>query len=452
METEMASEEEIGDLSPEARKALDSIRNTFEQFKQKADELEREVKAARKDAVTSEHVDRINADITRQLDGLKSIIDAERKEREALESRMNKRGISTGAEQETEAKAAEFSRLIRAHSGDTTPLDVEQYGSYKSAMDKLLRRREGKMNDAERKAISVGTDPAGGFFVMPDTSAEIIRFVNETSAMRSMADVRTIGTDAQEGKYRLGAPTAAWIGEAEARSETGTPDYAKWRIEAHELYAWPEISLKALEDSSIDMEAELAAEVRDLFSRKEETAFFTGTGVGQPRGILTYGAGTPASTSLDAYRVVRQTNTGANGAFASTSPGDIFHTIIGQTKRNFLGGARWVMNRETLAAVRKVKDGDGTYLWEKSFQANQPFTLLGYVVELAEDMPAIASNSLSIAFGDFRQAYRIVDRLGISVLVDPYTSTTGFVRYKTRRRVGGDVVNFEAFQLIKFAA
>jgi HK97 family phage major capsid protein len=151
-----------------------------------------------------------------------------------------------------------------------------------------------------------------------------------------------------------------------------------------------------------------------------------------------------------AYEVIRQTGTGVSGDFAASNKGDIFHTVIGQTKQAFLANARWMMNRTTLATTRKIKDGDGTYLWEKSFQANQPFVLLGYPVTLAEDMPAIGSNSLSIGFGDFRRAYKVVDRMGISVLVDPYTSTTGFVKYKTRKRVGGAVVNFEAVQLIKF--
>ena len=441
-----------GDLSPEAKAALDAIKAGFEQVKTKQDELEKQLKTGKEDVITKNALDAVNTDLTAKLDDLKKLMEDEKKEREGLESRLNKRGAPGEDTQKLQQKLNSLNITFKAHARDAGQLELAQLGEYKSGIEKILRRQEGKMSDAERKAIYVGSDPAGGFFITPDTSGDIVRFINETSAMRSMAMIRTIGTDAHEGKYKLGNPAAAWVGETQTRSETGTQDYGKWRIEAHELYAWPEISLKALEDSSIDMEAELASEVAGEFGRKEETAFFTGDGVGKPRGILTYTAGTPANTSVDNYRVIRQTNTGANGAFAGSSPGDIFHTVIGQTKRNFLGNANWVMNRTTLAATRKLKDGDGTYLWEKSFQDNQPFQLLGYPVELAEDMPAIATNSLSIGFGDFNQAYRIVDRIGISTLIDPYTSTTGFVRYKTRRRVGGDVVNHEAYQLVKFAA
>ena len=110
-----------------------------------------------------------------------------------------------------------------------------------------------------------------------------------------------------------------------------------------------------------------------------------------------------------------------------------------------------MMKRATLAEVRKLKDGDNNYLWQPDFQMKQGGTLLGFDVVEAEDMPAITANSLSIAFGDFNKGYQIVDRQGIRILRDSFTAKP-YVKFYTTKRVGGDVTNFEAIKLLKFAA
>ena len=440
------------DLSAETKELLEGIKKSWADFKERQDQVDAEIKKVKSDVITQEAVDRVNEDLSKKLDDLQTHLKKEQDEREALESKFNKAGAGvSGGGDNLERKLLEMGRIGQVYhkSREIPAVTADDYLSYKSGIEKMLRGYS-DYTEAERKAMTVGSDPAGGFFVTPDTSGGIVRYIQESSAMRAVANVRQLGTDALEGKYQLGDAAAAWAGETQARAETATPTYGKWNIPAHEIYAWPEISLKMLEDPGLDAEAELASVVRDVFMRKEETAFFTGSGVGQPRGILTYTAGTPANTSVAAYEVIRQTGTGVSGGFAATNPGDIFQTVIGQTKQQFLARAAWMMNRTTLAATRKLKDGDGTYLLEKSFQANQPFVLLGYPIRMAEDMPAIGANSLSVAFGDFNAGYTILDRLGISTLIDPYTSTTGFVKYKSRRRVGGGVTQFEALQLIKF--
>ncbi len=439
------------DLSPEAKAALDKIGTAFEELKKKQDGYDEQLKNSTADIVTKEHVDRINADITKSMAEMQEVLGKEAKEREALESRFNKRVLNKSGDDPEEQKAAAFSRVTRGFNGRDAVLTAADMPHYKSAMDKIIRRKSDfDLTPEEQKAIRIGSDPAGGYLLTPDKTGDTEKFVHESSAMRQVAKVKTTNRDAKEGKYKLGKAGAAWAGEVAQRQETSTPEGGVWRIPVHELYAWPEISLKSLEDLDEDVEGELAEDVAEEFSRKEETAFFTGSGIGEPRGLLTYPAGTPAFANPAAYEKIQQIGTGVSGNFAASDPGDIFIDVIGNTKTVFLRNASWMLNRLTFAAVRKLKDGDGTFLWEKSLKAGQPFSLLGYSVEQAEDMPSLAGDSLSIGFGDFARAYTIVDRMGIAVLVDPFTSTTGFVKYKSRKRVGGAVTNFEAAKLIKF--
>jgi HK97 family phage major capsid protein len=110
------------------------------------------------------------------------------------------------------------------------------------------------------------------------------------------------------------------------------------------------------------------------------------------------------------------------------------------------------MNRTTVQAVRLLKQATtNQYLWQPGLATGSPDTLLGVPVCVAEDMPAAAANSLSVAVGDFQAAYQIVDRNGIRILRDPFTEKP-FVKFYATKRVGGDVVNFEAVKLMKLAA
>jgi HK97 family phage major capsid protein len=213
------------------------------------------------------------------------------------------------------------------------------------------------------------------------------------------------------------------------------------------MYAEPKATQDELDDADFDIEAWLVRNIGMKLARLEANAFVVGTGVAKPRGFLTYASGTPTAT---AFNVIEQTKTGVNGAFHATLPGDVFLTTIGLLKAAFRARARWSMNRTTEAAVRKQKDGQNNYLWQPSFQAGVPSLLCGHPVSLFEDMPAIATGSLSIALADFLEAYQIVDRRGMTVLRDPYTAKP-YVKFYTTRRVGGDVVNFEAVKLIDFS-
>ena len=347
----------------ELAEKLDQLGRDWAEFKDANDAaIAEKIKKGTEDFVTVDKVEKINKSITDTLDAIKALESAaekDRKAREALEVAIQRGDYGAGNDNEREEKVAYLNQRIK--SLNKAAGTVKSLDQYKSGLEKYLRKDEHlhSLSDDERKALTVGKDPDGGFVVTPSTDADIVRFVHESSNMRQAAMIKTISSDAYEGSRRLGTPAAGWVGETQPRTETKAHDYSTYRVPAHELYAWPEISQKLLEDADVDVEAELRDEVGAEFSRKEETAFFVGTGVNQPRGFLTHPAGTPTAT---AFNVIQRFSTGVNGGFASSNPGDIFHTVIGSVKQPLLPGARFMMSRTTLAAARKLKDGDGTYL------------------------------------------------------------------------------------------
>ena len=280
----------------------------------------------------------------------------------------------------------------------------------------------------------------------PDMSGRIVTKEFETSVIRAFANIQTISTDALEGMYDLDEASVGWVGETAARTETNTPQLGAWRIPVHEIYANPAATQKLLDDAEINMETWLANKVGEAMGRAENTASVSGNGVGKWRGFLTYANGTTLPGTIE------QSATGVSGGFAASGAGvDIFYTVVGKTKARYRVNASWAMNRTAVADVRKLKDSDGAYIWQPSAQAGIPDRLAGYPIAPFEDMPAIAADSLSIAFADFREAYQIVDRSGIRVLRDQYTNKP-YVHFYTVKRSGGDVVNFEAIKLIKFGS
>jgi len=334
--------------------------------------------------------------------------------------------------------------MLARRRGEAVPsFGASGMDAYKAAFDKFLRKGEEVMNVDERKALSVGSDPDGGYVVNPDLSGRIVMKVFESSPMRAYASIQVISSDALEGLFDLNEASSGWVGEEDSRAETNTPQLGKWRIPVHELYAKPKATQKLLDDGSINMEAWLASKVAEKFARDEANAFVVGNGVNKPRGFLTYTAGTTLPGTIEQFP------TGASAALASAPDGgDALINALYGLKQQYRANATWFMNRATTRLVRRAKDSDGAYIWSPGIQAGQPATLLGYPVAAFEDMPDPAASSLSIAVGDMREAYQIVDRLGIRTLRDPY-SAKPYVEFYTTKRVGGDVVNFEAIKLIR---
>lgn len=358
-------------------------------------------------------------------------------------------GLNPQAEkQQKELETFNALRAVRKES----PISLEEMQSYNKQFGQFLRRGlQDTWSDVERKTMSVGSDPDGGYFVTPDLSGRIITRIYETSDMRSIASVQSIGTDALEGVIDREEVGYGWVGETQARPATSTPTTGKWRIPVFEMYAMPEATQQLLDDAGVNVEAWLAGKVADKFTRVENAAFLNGNGITQPRGLLTYAFST-AEDGARSDQTFQYVATGTSGGFGTAPNGsdkmvDLVHTL----KSAYRSNARWVMSRAVVGEVRKLKDADGNYLWLPSMTASQPSTLLGYGISEFEDMPALGADSYSIAFGDFREAYQIVDRQGIRTLRDPYTNKP-FIRFYTTRRVGGAALHFDTVKFLKFGA
>jgi len=431
-------------MSEEIKKAIgavDALHAGFEEFKKANDERLAQIeKKGSADVVTEAKLQKIEADLEKaQKIADEAVLASKRQSRIVTDER----GEVVDLDRKAQEWASMNARRRGAVAGSFGAADMD---GYKAAFDTFLRKGEEVMGPDERKALSVGTDPDGGYVVNPDLSGRIVMKVFETSPMRAYASIQVISSDALEGLFDLNEASSGWVGETDSRPETNTPQLGKWRIPAHELYAKPKATQKLLDDASINMEAWLASKVAEKFSRDEANAFVVGNGVNKPRGFLTYSSGTTLPGTIERF------DTGVNGAFAAApNGGDVLINALYGLKQQYRANATWFMNRATLKLTRKLKDSDGAYLWSPGIAAGQPASLLGYPVASFEDMPDPATDSLSIAVGDMREAYQIVDRLGIRTLRDPY-SAKPYVEFYTTKRVGGDVVNFEAIKLIEFTA
>ena len=346
------------------------------------------------------------------------------------------------------ALRAEYQAKGKAFPGE---LSTDAYKQYKSGFLKMVSGVSiDDLSSDERKAMSAGSDPDGGYLLPQSTVGATLSKIYEQTVMRQLANVQTISTNDIEGIIDNDEASAGWVSELGSRSDTATPTVGKWRIEAHEMYAMPKISQRILDDAATDVEASLSNKVADKFARVEGAAFWTGDGVGQPKGLAAY---TTAATSDDsrAWGQFEHIKTGANCAFHTTKA-DPLQELIGAFKSQYLQNASFCMRRELRTDIRRMKEATSDrYLWEPSLQAGAPDRLLGYPVYIDQYMPAKATDSLSLAFGDFKQAYTIVDRMGIRTLRDPFTAKPYVVFYSTKR-TGGGAQNTEALKFLKLSA
>jgi HK97 family phage major capsid protein len=435
---------------------IQEIKNTFDAQGQAFEALKAEL-AARKsgDALTEEKIGRIESSLDAAVEkkaAIEAALSAEVKAREELEASINR--LKLGGLPEGQAiKAVElktFNNVLSAQSAARnrafTPLDEQGYADYKAAADRYFREGKENLSPEEVKTLAVGSDPDGGYFVTPDLTGRMVRKVYETSPMRQVASVQTISTDALEGMEDLGEGGAGYAGERSQGSDSTTPQVGKWRIEAFWIDSEPKATQQLLDDAEVDVEAWLAGKVGDKFARFENAEFVTGAT--KIRGITSYTTAADDGSGVT-WGTLGHIVTGVSGDFAASAKGDKLYDVVGALKDQYLANARWMARRATVTAIRKFKDGQGNYMWQPSFVLGQPETILGHPVTRAEDMPAMAANSLSLAFGDFTEAYQIVDRQGVRVLRDPYTAKP-YIKFYTTKRTGGGVVNFEAIKFLKF--
>lgn len=359
--------------------------------------------------------------------------------------------VKAGAEQaqKTANRAATFGAPGTAHESKMTQSERDQLTKAYSA---LIAGDQSTADQAIRefKSLTAVGDPGGAYFVSPTLSYRMARVAPDLSPISDLA--RTVNLthgDSFEEPADIGELAASWVGEEDARPDVGDPPLAKSTIELHELYTQPRVTQKVLDVADIDIVGWLEGKIAMSFALAEGVGFVSGNGTLMPRGILDY----TTSPSADASRTwgeIQYVPTGAAGAF-DTNPADALIDLVMSLKPAYRPNAAWLMPRAVANLIRRFKLTDGAYIWGQSLEAGQPDRLLGFPVRYCEDLPAVAADSLSIAFGDFLHGYTVIRRPGIKMLNDPYTAKP-YVRLYAHQRVGGAVTNFEAIKLLRFAA
>jgi HK97 family phage major capsid protein len=328
------------------------------------------------------------------------------------------------------------------------PLTHDQL-EHKDAFHEYVRRGESvNLRALEQKAMSVGSNPDGGYTVPVEIETAIGKRLAVISPIRSIAGAREISGSVYKKPFMTTGPAVGWVGETDARTQTASPTLDSLSFPAMELYAMPAATATLLEDSAVNIDEWLAGEVEQVFAQQEGAAFVNGDGTNKPKGFLQY---TTVAESSWAWTKLGYVATGTAGAFDPDEPIDAIIDLVYALKAGYRQNGTFVMNRRTQAAVRKLKDADGQYLWSPPTRENGRATLLNFSVVEAEEMPDIAANAFAIAFGDFRRGYLVVDRQGVRVLRDPFTAKP-YVLFYTTKRVGGGVQDFDAIKLLKFAA
>lgn len=415
------------DASPDVLKVINDIKSAFEQFKQANDE---HVAAKFKDVVKAEQVERINDDITKLSASLNDL----------LMKQAAAEVAGSMVQPDIVKNVAAFAKAIG--KPDVTR---EEYTDYVKAMDAYCRRGDSISRDA-KAMLEAGSEPAGGYTVEPSLAGRMVKRIYESSDFRSEASVVTLGqSDTLEGFVDRDEAGAGWVGETGDRVETDTPDLGKWSIPVHEIYAMPVATQKVLDDSGFDLESWLSMKVGDKIARTENTAFASGTGILKPKGILAYSTVATGDASR-AWQVFEHV---ISGSVSTVSNTDFLINLVFKLKTAYRQNAKWYANRNTVGLLRTLKDGDNNYLWQPNFELRQGGTFLGYPIREFEDFPDIASNALSLGFGDMRETYTIVDRSGFRLIRDNVT-TKGRIKFYTYKRVGGDVLNFDSFKFMKF--
>ena len=331
-------------------------------------------------------------------------------------------------------------RPVLAGGRDAASIHLEAFDAYlRSGDDDALRGLE-----IEGKSMSTVVNSDGGFLVDPVTSETIQSVLGGSASLRAVSSVVNVEASSYDVLVDQGDSAAGWADEVSARGETGTPTIDRIQIPLHELTAQPKASQRLLDDSAFDVETWLAGRIADTFARAEAAAFITGDGNEKPRGILNHPA---VDDGVWAWGNLGYVPTGVDGDIGD---GDALIELVYALGAEYRANASFVMNSKTAGALRKLKDADGRHLWSDGFASSEPARLLGYPVLIAEDMPDIGVNSDSIAFGDFRAGYTIAERPDLRLLRDPFSAKPHVLFYATKR-VGGDVSDFAAIKLLRFA-
>ena len=353
----------------------------------------------------------------------------------ALTGKMD--GFSAELKKVNDKVDAEIAK--RNRPGTESKSDDEQAAIEKKAFVIFLRKGREALGADEVKSLRVSDDTQGGYLAPAEFSREVDKNIVQFSPVRQAARVGATASGSVIVPRRTGRPTAAWVGETETRSATEAA-YGQVEIPIDEIACYVDVSNKLLEDAAVDVAAEVAFDLAEEFGRAEGEAFISGNGVKKPLGLLNdTGLSYTASGSAS---VISDTDGGANGLI------DLFYALAPFYRQRGV----FMANGKTIAALRKLKDEQKQYLWQPSIAVGQPESFLGRPIVEAVDLPDIGAGTFPVLFGDFASAFRIYDRITLSLLRDPYSqATSGLTRFHARRRVGARVVRAEAIRKLKIA-
>lgn len=420
----------------------DSLKNIIEGIGKVQEICDRNEK--RIQTMEEEQIAKISEDVTKSMDTISNMEAKSKKFDEAIIS-LEKKISRPGNAKEEACSVGKSDYLKYLRRGIDLSIDVQKSVAYEIATKQLLGASEQEISNYTKTLVE-GRNPDGGYWLRPELANFVIDRVFETSNIRQIASVMTISGESLEIIVDDNEAEGEWVGEVDTRNETNTPQIGLNKIFAHELSAKPKISQRMLDDAGFDVESWLGNKVADIFMRMENTSFVIGDGAKKPRGFLDY----PAWTVLETYQrnALEQIDSGSAGTFDGDNLIDQQNLLLEPYQPN----AVWVMNRKTWPTVMKAKNSQGDYLLNPLILAQGAAKiLLGNPVLFFSDMPVEATNSLSVAYGDFRKGYTILDRIGIRILRDPFTIKP-FVLFYTTKRVGGDVTNYDSIKILKLAA
>ncbi|WP_341756694.1 MULTISPECIES: phage major capsid protein [unclassified Candidatus Tisiphia] len=301
---------------------------------------------------------------------------------------------------------------------------------HKAAFNNYIRK--GSQSELIEKSLNSGAEE-GGVLLVPALYNSIITEINARSPMRQLASIETISSNALDIVIEEGSFASGWVGDLQAREETAASKLKQQRIFVHELYAQPKASQTLIDDSAIRIENWLTERLRDSFVKAENDAFINGDGKKRPKGIL------PKD-----HDKIQQFDMG------NRVTAEKLLDFINLLDEEYLANATFLMNRTTLSEIQKLQDNNGRFIWQQSLSDSLKQTIFGISVLCCSEMPPIKEGNMAIAIGDFKSAYKIIDRGGINIMRDPYTDKP-FVKFYAVKRVGGDVVNQSAIKLAMFS-
>lgn len=396
-------------MTEEVKSVVEGLGTAFEEFKKANDERLANIEKNAKDPLVEAKLAEIEKDLDRFEDINQKLVKAEMEQKNVAE------------------KLEKFETMLKRPEAGIESKSVDMHTK---AFDKYLRKGKEHLDEMEIKALTVGTDATAGYLAPVEYVRELLKTIEELTPFRQVARVRATTQKSIEIPSRDATFAAAWVAETGTRSETTGYTTSLKELAAYELYALVDISEQLLEDAVFDIEAEMNAEFAEQFAKAEGAAFINGTGSGQPEGVLTNAS-------------VATVNSGSASELTADGLIELVHSI----KSDYASNGIFMFNRSTLAAIRKLKDSAGQYVFQAGMQlqAGVPNTILGHAYVEAPDMPNIAAAAKPVAFGDFGRGYMILDRVNLSIMRDPFTrATSGNIRYIARRRVGGEVIQPEA--------